>query len=207
MAHIKNSKESKRRLKQFRKTRSAQDREEYIEVKKKYNCLIKFKKREFKRKQAETLSLHCKNSVDFWKEVRSFGGDGKSRVKNDITLEEWHVYFKEVFSEGVNVFDASLVNDTCFFEEPEHVLNATITEDEVIRVVKKLSLGKSSGADNILAEMLKTGGMILITFMTKLFNTIFDTGTYPSKWSKAIVVPIYKKVIQTIQIIIDLYRF
>jgi hypothetical protein len=51
-------KESKRRLKQFRKTRSAQDREEYIEVKKKYNCLIKFKKREVKRKQAETLSLH-----------------------------------------------------------------------------------------------------------------------------------------------------
>jgi hypothetical protein len=30
-------KESKRRLQQFRKTRSAQDREEYIEVKKKYN--------------------------------------------------------------------------------------------------------------------------------------------------------------------------
>ncbi|WP_294046725.1 reverse transcriptase family protein, partial [Thiolapillus sp.] len=29
--------------------------------------------------------------------------------------------------------------------------------------------------------------------MTKLFNTIFDKGIYPSEWAKAIIIPIHKK--------------
>ena len=41
--------------------------------------------------------------------------------------------------------------------------------------------------------MLKTGGKDVILFMTKLFNTIFDKGIYPSDWVKAIFVPIHKK--------------
>ena len=41
--------------------------------------------------------------------------------------------------------------------------------------------------------MLKAGGQEVILFMTKLFNTIFDKGIYPSEWAKAIIVPIHKK--------------
>ena len=41
--------------------------------------------------------------------------------------------------------------------------------------------------------MLKTGGKDVILFMTKLFNTNFDKGIYPSDWAKAIIVPIHKK--------------
>ena len=33
----------------------------------------------------------------------------------------------------------------------------------------------------------------MILFMTKLFNTIFDKGIYPSEWTKAIIIPIHKK--------------
>ena len=33
----------------------------------------------------------------------------------------------------------------------------------------------------------------MILFMTKLFNTIFDKGIYPSDWAKAIIVSIHKK--------------
>ena len=33
----------------------------------------------------------------------------------------------------------------------------------------------------------------MILFITKLFNTIFDKGIYPSDWAKAIIVPIHKK--------------
>ena len=41
--------------------------------------------------------------------------------------------------------------------------------------------------------MLKAGGQEVILFMTKLFNTIFDEGIYPSEWAKAIIIPIHKK--------------
>ena len=53
--------------------------------------------------------------------------------------------------------------------------------------------GKACGLEQIHAEMLNTGGKDVILFITKLFNTIFDKGIYPSDWAKAIIVPIHKK--------------
>ena len=41
--------------------------------------------------------------------------------------------------------------------------------------------------------MIKCGGEETVDFLLKLFNKIFDCGIYPSEWSKAIVVPIFKK--------------
>eukprot|EP00745_Piridium_sociabile_P029888 TRINITY_DN49431_c1_g1_i1.p1 TRINITY_DN49431_c1_g1~~TRINITY_DN49431_c1_g1_i1.p1 ORF type:complete len:132 (-),score=0.35 TRINITY_DN49431_c1_g1_i1:366-761(-) len=41
--------------------------------------------------------------------------------------------------------------------------------------------------------MLKTGGRNVLLFLTKLFNAIFEQGVYPQEWSKAIIIPIYKK--------------
>lgn len=42
-------------------------------------------------------------------------------------------------------------------------------------------------------EMLKTSGDFSVAFLTKLFNALFDQGIYPDEWTKAIIVPIYKK--------------
>ena len=33
----------------------------------------------------------------------------------------------------------------------------------------------------------------VILFMTKLFNTTFDKGIYPSEWAKAITIPIHRE--------------
>ena len=42
-------------------------------------------------------------------------------------------------------------------------------------------------------EMPKAGGNDVILFMTKLFNTIFDNGIYPSELAKANILPIQKR--------------
>ena len=75
----------------------------------------------------------------------------------------------------------------------EHVLNESISEEEVIVAIRKLKNGKASGIDDISAEMLKKGGKNVQLFLTKLFNEIFEQGIYPQEWSKAIIIPIYKK--------------
>ena len=74
-----------------------------------------------------------------------------------------------------------------------HLLSLSLSVDEVQKAVTNLKSGKACGFDHIHAEMLKTGGKDVILFMTKLFNTIFDKGIYPSDWAKAIIVPIHKK--------------
>lgn len=45
----------------------------------------------------------------------------------------------------------------------------------------------------ILNELLKCGKKQLLLPLEKLFNTILESGTYPSEWSKGLVVPIHKK--------------
>ena len=59
--------------------------------------------------------------------------------------------------------------------------------------IRKLKYGKASGLDNVLAEMLKSAGTLLIPFLTKYFNEILRSGSYPDTWTKAVIVPIHKK--------------
>ena len=41
--------------------------------------------------------------------------------------------------------------------------------------------------------MLKLAGDTAVQFLTKLFNIVFDEGVYPEQWSKAIIIPLFKK--------------
>ena len=72
-------------------------------------------------------------------------------------------------------------------------LNKPISFEEVREAIRKLKIGKANGVDGILADMLKVAGDTAVHFLTKLFNALFDEGMYPEEWSKAIIVPIFKK--------------
>ena len=56
-----------------------------------------------------------------------------------------------------------------------------------------MKLGKSSGLDGILAEMLKSAGNTLTWFLTDYFNELFKNGEYPDLWTQAVIVPIHEK--------------
>ena len=73
------------------------------------------------------------------------------------------------------------------------VLNQPISEAEVRAAVSNLKTGKACGLDNILAEMIKLGGIKISMFLVTYFNNLFDKGIYPREWAKAIIVPIQKK--------------
>ena len=89
--------------------------------------------------------------------------------------------------------DQSNVQENDVAEETDHVLNQEITADEVQKAVTNLKPGKACGLDNVPAEMLKAVGQVVILFMTKLFNSIFDKDIYSSEWAKATIIPIHKK--------------
>ena len=58
--------------------------------------------------------------------------------------------------------------------------------------LRQLTNNKASSFDQISNEMLKTGGIILINPLLKLFNKIYSSSYYPSLWKYDILNPIHK---------------
>ena len=130
----------------------------------------------------------------FGKNWRVLGERKKSNATDRIDINVWYDHFKNILGHTANeTVDESNVQEQDVSEETSHSLNQEISVDEVQKAVTNLKSGKACGLDHIHAEILKTGGKDVILFMTKLFNTNFDKGIYPSDWAKDIIVPIHKK--------------
>lgn len=67
-----------------------------------------------------------------------------------------------------------------------------ITEDDVLKAIKNLDIGSSSGPDNIPGLILKNCAAALASFLTDIMNLSLQTGKVPKAWKHAIVTPIFK---------------
>ena len=54
-------------------------------------------------------------------------------------------------------------------------------------------MGKSAGIDNIPAELIKAGGHIVIQILLDICNKIWETGIWPSDWTKSMIISLHKK--------------
>ena len=64
---------------------------------------------------------------------------------------------------------------------------------EVELAIENLRSHKSSGIDQIPAELIKAGGRTLRYEIHKLINSIWNKEELPEEWKKSTIVPIYKK--------------
>jgi hypothetical protein len=183
----------KRLLKIFRKTRSENNRREYVESRNKYKRMLRNKKIQFRANMAQSISGNIGDSSLFWKELKKLGGLSQRKVKNDISMDTWYQHFKDVFSQGNTNKDNASERDYDVIEDEASSLNQPISKEEIIEAVKLLKCNKAPGPDGVIAEMIKIGAPVTVDFLVKLFNHVFATGVYPREWAKAIVVPIHKK--------------
>jgi hypothetical protein len=65
---------------------------------------------------------------------------------------------------------------------------------------------KSPGSDQIPAELIQTGGEILLSEINKLINSVWNKEEFPDQWKESIIVPIQKRVIKLTVIIIVGYH-
>ena len=79
----------------------------------------------------------------------------------------------EHFSERIQGFD----NDGPYDE----YFNAPFTMAELLVSIKNLKLGKSSGPDGIIAEMIKCTSEKIASVLIVLFNKIFELSWFPKK--------------------------
>jgi hypothetical protein len=67
-----------------------------------------------------------------------------------------------------------------------------VTEEEVLKAIKKLKSKPSSGLDEVTSKILKDGGDVLVMVLTHIINTSIATGMFPARWKQSKVIPLFK---------------
>ncbi|KAK3551641.1 hypothetical protein QTP70_020851 [Hemibagrus guttatus] len=81
-------------------------------------------------------------------------------------------------------------------EEPEaedSEVDSFITQAEVTEVVQQLLGGKAPGVDEIRPEYLKSLDVVGLSWLTRLCNIAWWSGTVPLDWVTGVVIPLFKK--------------
>jgi hypothetical protein len=102
-------------------------------------------------------------------------------------LDRWKNYFCQL----LNVHGVSDVRQAKIHTAEPLVPEPSSSEVEI--AIGKLKRYKSPGLDQILAELIQTGGNTLCSEIHKLINCIWNKEELPEQWKESIIVPIYKK--------------
>ncbi|KAK3574606.1 hypothetical protein QTP86_011469 [Hemibagrus guttatus] len=137
-------------------------------------------------------------SGKFWQTVRRlrrgkqlsantvYGGGGELLVSTGDIVGRWKEYFEDLLNP----------TDTPSEEEPEaedSEVDSFITQAEVTEVVQQLLGGKAPGVDEIRPEYLKSLDVVGLSWLTRLCNIAWRSGTVPLDWATGVVVPLFKK--------------
>ena len=107
--------------------------------------------------------------------------------KNGVIIK-WTQYYSELYNFN-NDKDTSILNAT----EPTDNDNYPILRSEVVSAIHSLKSGKSPVVDNIIGELLKSGGENMISVITKVCNKIWNSGDWPMVWTQSLIICIHKK--------------
>ena len=182
-------------LRKFLKSLDKGDRGRYCIARREYKNLIKRKKKEYKDSLVNKLLNSVKSQSDFWDVIRKVSSR-KAQPSNDISIQEWFEHFKAVLETGDVYDDNNEENLHCNNTEDSDdidILNGPITREEVKYAIRKLKNGKSAGPDGLIGEFFKNSGDVVVNFLVKLFNVLFDSGVFPSDWTESIIMPLFKK--------------
>ncbi|KAK3542727.1 hypothetical protein QTP70_000092 [Hemibagrus guttatus] len=138
-------------------------------------------------------------SGKFWQTVRClsrskrlsantvYSGGGELLASTGDIVGRWKEYFKDLLNP----------TDTPSVEEPEaedSEVDSFITQAEVTEVVQQLLGGKAPGVDEIRPKYLKSLDVVGLSWLTRLCNIAWRSGTVPLDWATGVVVPLFKKV-------------
>ena len=113
---------------------------------------------------------------------------GKCLTEERETLNRWTEYCTELYNHKANG-DPSVLNCPQTDTEDDY----PILRKEVEAAVQSLRKRKSSGVDNIPAELVQAGGEDVITALTTICNKIWRTGEWPTLWTQSSVITLPEK--------------
>ena len=141
--------------------------------------------------------LLCKNSKDFWKEIKKYNNN-KSEIAttvNNVTgihniTNMWQNHYKELLNSCS--IDNNSRNNILQNVKDCDMANEKILYTDVASAVKKLKCGKSSGLDNLNSEHFIYASERLYVLLAILFNACLIHGYLPQSIMNSVILPIVK---------------
>jgi len=172
------------------------------------------KKKAYLRDKIEELETNSKiqNIMDLYKGINEFkkGYQHKCNIvkdeKGDLVADSqsivarWRNYFSQLF----NVHGVKEVRQAEIHTAEPLVPKPSAAEIEL--AIDKLKSRKSPGIDQIPAELTKAGGRTICLEIHKLITSIWKKEKQPEEWKESIIIPIHKKGLKQIAIIIEAYH-
>ncbi|KAK3517717.1 hypothetical protein QTP70_016386 [Hemibagrus guttatus] len=115
-----------------------------------------------------------------------YGGDGELLVSTGDIVGRWKEYFEDL----LNPTDTPSVEES---EAGDSEVDSFITQAEVTEVVQQLLGGKALWVDEICPEYLKSLDVVGLSWLTRICNIAWRSGTVPLDWATGVVVPLFKK--------------
>ena len=142
------------------------------------------------------LEENAKDAKKFWSTIKSIMK--KKQHFSSVTSQEWFDHFNKVldcesFSVSDNEVENNALASTFGPVESVDTLDGVITVSEVQAAIKALKDNTATGPDGLSSEFFRYSAPCVLHFLTEYFNKLFNTGTFPSEWSKSVILPIYKK--------------
>lgn len=72
--------------------------------------------------------------------------------------------------------------------------NADITDEEIIKAVKSLKMGKSAGLDGVISKRFFHSLPCILSLIARFFNRLFKTADFPESWGDLISYHFIRKV-------------
>jgi hypothetical protein len=103
------------------------------------------------------------------------------------TLNRWKNYFSQL----LNVHNVTDVRQIEVHTAESLVAGPSRLEVEI--AIAKLKKVQSLGSDQIPAELIQSGGEILLSVIHKLINSVWSKEELPDQWNESTVLPVHKK--------------
>ena len=173
------------------------------------------KKKEYLRAKIEELEANSKihKNSDLYRGINEFkkGYQPRCNIVTDEKVDlvadshsilvSWRKYFSELFNvHGVKDFGQAEIHTA----EP---LVAEPSPFEFELAIGKLKSHKSPGIDEIPEELINAGSRTICGEIHKLITSIWKKEKLPEEWKESIIVPIHKKGVKQIVIIIGAFQF
>ena len=190
----------KRRLfRVWRKSRTAKDREAYMEAKKEAKTII-WRAQEAKRREfADQLERSDRGKHNFFRVAKQMAKEQQDVIggccirdnSGDVVFDECGV--KARWEEYTKV----LLNTTNPYEdlaecEPVEGPCPRVDAREVEAAIKKMSADKGAGPSGVVSEMLKASLPLSVDWMTDVCNGLLDGHGIPEAWKFSTSIPLYK---------------
>ena len=107
---------------------------------------------------------------------------GKCLTEENEILSRWTEYCSELYN-----YESCEDNAVLDCSQPQEDLQP-IFRGEVEIAVASLKKEKSSGVDNIPAELVQAGGETMIDVLTEICNRIWRTGEWPTQWTQSLII-------------------